>query len=260
MDRNKIYFTSDAHLGSAYHPNPINVERCIVRWLDEIAPTAKAIYFLGDMFDYWFEYRYVIPKGYVRFLGKLASLSDDGIELHFFTGNHDTWLGNYLKQELNAQIHTESKVVELNNKKFRLSHGDEEYRSVSKANNFLYLLFRNKLARTLFAAIHPRWTVGFALSWSLSSRKKGLRKKGGVPHTIHNEYFDIEQEHLVKITKQYIQEKEEIDFYLYGHRHLMLDLMLKDKKRMLILGDWITYNSYAVWDGEHLVLQQFEIE
>ncbi len=256
MNRTKIYFTSDVHLGSAYHENPTDVERRLVRWLDHIAPSAKAIYFLGDIFDYWFEYKYVIPKGYIRFLGKLATLADDGVELHFFAGNHDTWFRDYLTNEINAHIHLDAEIVQLGNKKFRLAHGDEEYRSVSVTNNFLYLLFRSKLARVLFASIHPRWTVGFAMSWSLNSRKKGIHQHQKNP--TKNDYFNIEQEHLVKKTKLYIDDYPEVDYYIYGHRHLMLDLMLRNRKRMMILGDWLTYNSYAVWDGEHLTLEQFE--
>lgn len=262
MARTSVYFTSDAHLGSGYHTDPLAVERRLVRWLEYIRPTARAIYFLGDIFDYWFEYRSVVPRGYVRFLGKVAELSDEGVDIHFFAGNHDVWFADYLSTELGATIHHTSACVTLDGKVFRLAHGDEEYRHTSWTSNLLYQLFRNKLARQLFAAIHPRWTVGFAMAWSLHSRKQGLKKKtlGDIPHAYHNEYFEVEREHLVITTKQYLEQYPEVDYYLYGHRHLMLDLSLRGGKRMMILGDWLRYNSYAVWDGAYLSLEQFEVE
>lgn len=259
--RTKVYFTSDAHLGSAYHAEPIEVERRLVRWLDSISHDARAIYFLGDMFDYWFEYRDVVPRGYVRFLGRVACLADEGVEIHFFAGNHDVWFADYMQREFGAKVHHRAEIIEIGGKTFRLSHGDEEYRREHWTNDLLYRLFRNKLARWLYAGLHPRWTVGFAMAWSLHSRKKGLRKTlGDIPHAYHNEYFEVEQEPLVRYTKALIETQPEIDYYLYGHRHLMLDLALKGGKRMMILGDWLSYNSYAVWDGTNLLLEQFEVE
>lgn len=257
-----VYFTSDIHLGSGYHKEPREVERRLVRWLEEIRPRARAIYFLGDVFDYWFEYKNVVPRGYVRFLGKLGELSDEGVELHFFAGNHDVWFADYLQTELGACIHHYAEVIEIDGFRFRLAHGDEEYRRVSWVNDVLYQVFRCRLARWLFAGIHPRWTVGFAMAWSLHSRKQGIKKQtlGKIPHAYHNEYFDVEQEHLVKVTKEYIELYPEIDYYLYGHRHIMLDMSMRGGKRMVILGDWLRYNSYAEWDGTCLSLYQYEVE
>ena len=261
-ERKNVYFTSDAHLGSGYHQDPKAVERRLVRWLEYIRPHARAVYFLGDIFDYWFEYHSVVPRGYVRFLGKVAEMADEGIEIHFFAGNHDVWFSDYMQTELGASVHHKSEVVSLDGHLFRLAHGDEEYCSLAWTNKFLYKLFRNKLARLLYAAIHPRWTVGFAMAWSLHSRKQGLKRQtlGNIPHAYHNEYFEVEEEHLVKCTKQYLEQYPEIEYYLYGHRHILLDLSLKGGKRMCILGDWIRYNSYAVWNGEYLLLDQFEVE
>lgn len=259
--RNKIYFTSDAHLGSGYHRDPMEVERRLVRWLESIRHEARAVYFLGDMFDYWFEYRTVVPRGYVRFLGLLGQMSDEGIEIHFFAGNHDVWFADYLPREIGATIHHHSEVVELAGKRFRLSHGDEEYTMTSFGHKALYRIFRSRVCRLLYSAIHPRWTVGFAMAWSLHSRRHGLRKQtiGRTPHAYHNEYFDLEREHLVRYTKELlIPAHPEIDFYLYGHRHIMLDMALRDDRRIIVLGDWLQYNSYAVWDGQHLYLEQFE--
>lgn len=258
----RVYFTSDAHLGSGYHLDPLAVEQRLVRWLQHIQTDARAVYFLGDMFDYWFEYRTVVPRGFVRFLGQVALMSDAGIEIHFFAGNHDVWFSDYLQQELGAQVHHRALEVRLDGKLFRLAHGDEEYCSVNWANNFLYHLFRNKLARLLYAAIHPRWTVGLALGLSLRSRRKGLQaeKEGRVPHAYHNPYFNLEDEHLVKCARAMIETRPEIDYYLFGHRHLLVDMALKGDRRVIILGDWLQYNSFAVWDGEALWVDQVETE
>ena len=260
--RTKVFFTSDAHLGSAYHKDPRAVEQRLVRWLQTIQSEARAVYFLGDMFDYWFEYRAVVPRGYVRFLGQVAMMHDQGVEIHFFAGNHDVWFRDYLKEEVGAIIHHHAEVVELMGKTFRLAHGDEEYCVQKFSNKFLYKLFRNRIAQVLYAAVHPRWTVGFALSCSLRSRKRGMARRtlGNIPHAYENDYFNVEQELLVRFAKKHSIEYPEIDYYLFGHRHLLIDLALKANKRVIVLGDWLQYNSFAVWDGEHLYIDQFEVE
>lgn len=260
--RTTVYFTSDAHLGSGYHLDPMAVERRLVRWLEHIRPTAQAVYFLGDMFDYWFEYRTVVPRGYTRFLGLLGQMNDEGVELHFFAGNHDVWFSDYLVRELGAHIHLHAEVIEIMGKTFRLSHGDEEYCSVHWTNKLLYRVFRSRICRLLYSGIHPRWTVGFAQAWSLQSRKQGLKRQtlGQIPHAYHNEYFNLEDEHLVRWTKEAIERMPEVDYYLFGHRHLMVDMSLRGSRRMMILGDWLRYNSYASWDGTNLLLDQWEIE
>ena len=254
--RSKIYFTSDAHLGSRHHADPMAVERRLAAWLERIRHEAKAIYFMGDMFDYWFEYRYVVPRGFTRFLGKVAELSDEGVEIHFFAGNHDVWLTDYLTKELGAHVHMHGITVELSGKLFRLAHGDEEYRSVKRSYDCMYRLFRNPLARLLYAAVHPRWTVGLAYGISLKSRRSGEKRK--TPHAYSNDYFDIENEWLIRFAKEHNARHPEVDFYIFGHRHLLVDMALRDEKRVLILGDWIRYNSYAVWDGTTLVLESME--
>ena len=189
MERTKIFFTSDAHLGSGYHKDPRAVECRLVRWLQSIEAEAKAVYFLGDMFDYWFEYKAVVPQGHVRFLGQVALMHDKGVEIHFFAGNHDVWFRDYLTHEVGAIIHHDALTVELMGKTFRLAHGDKEYCVQKFSNKFLYKLFRNPLARLLYAAVHPRWTVGFALSCSLRSRKRGMARRahGKIPHAYHND-------------------------------------------------------------------------
>lgn len=262
MRGGKVYFTSDAHLGSAYHADPRAVERRLVRWLEQIRPTASAVYFLGDMFDYWFEYKTVVPRGFTRFLGTLSLMSDEGIEIHFFTGNHDVWFTDYIATEVGAVVHRYAEVVDIMGKRFRLSHGDEECSEQSHTEGFIYRLFRSPLCRALYAAVHPRWTVGLAQAWSLHSRKQGMKAQtlGQVPHAYANDYFDLEGEHLVKVSKTLATTQPDIDYFLFGHRHLMVDMALRDDKRVVILGDWLRYNSFAVWDGSVLYLDQFEAE
>lgn len=249
MSRTKIYFASDAHLGARFHQDPLAVERRLVRWLDSIKDEARAIWFLGDMFDYWYEYKYVVPKGFTRFLGKIAELSDAGVEIHFFIGNHDIWMFDYLPKETGAIIHREPLTVDLLGKRFFLAHGDEvDYRS--QAFRLIRWIFRNRFCQFLYSAIHPRWTFGFALGWSLSSRKKGLKKEA-------QEYEGEAGEYLVRFAKDYLKEHPDINFFIFGHRHIMLDLMLTRTSRLLIAGDWMQHFSYIVWDGDGLWLDQY---
>lgn len=251
--RKHIYFASDAHLGARFHQNPQEVEKKLVHWLDSIKEKALAVYFLGDMFDYWYEYKYVVPKGFVRFLGKLAELSDCGVEIHLFIGNHDIWMFDYLPKEIGAIIHRDVLTVDLLGKRFFLGHGDEvDYRS--KAFRFMRTLFRNRFCQWLYAGIHPRWTFGFALGWSLSSRKKGLKRHAKE----ESEYQGENQEYMVTFAKSYLQTHPDINFFIFGHRHIMLDLMLSKTSRLLIAGDWMQHFSYIDWDGENLFLEQFE--
>lgn len=249
--RKKIYFVSDAHLGARFHADPQAVERRLVRWLDSIKEEASSIYFLGDMFDYWYEYKYVVPKGFVRFLGKLAELSDNGVEIHLFTGNHDIWMFDYLPKEIGAIIHRDVLTVDLLGKRFFLGHGDEmDFRS--KAFRFIRAIFHNSFCQWLYSGIHPRWTFGFALGWSLSSRKKGLNEAYNIP-----EYQGENKEYLVAFAKEYLQTHPDIHFFIFGHRHIMLDLMLSHTSRILIAGDWMRYFSYIVWDGKQLSMKLF---
>lgn len=247
----KIYFASDAHLGARFHRDPLAVEKKLVRWLDSIKEEAQAVYFLGDLFDYWYEYRYVVPKGYTRFLGKLAELSDRGVEIHLFIGNHDIWMFDYLPAEIGAIIHRDTLTVDLLGKRFFLGHGDEvDFRSTTF--RFLRAFFRNRFCQLLYGSIHPRWTFGFALGWSLRSRKSGLQKKET------QAYQGESAEYMVIFAKQYLQTHPEINFFLFGHRHIMLDLMLSHTSRLLVAGDWIQHFSYIEWDGKTLAMHQYE--
>ena len=245
----KIYFASDAHFGNRFINDPMAAEKKMVRWLDSIKDAAQAIYFMGDMFDYWYEYKYVVPKGHVRFLGKLAELSDRGIEIHLFIGNHDIWMFDYLPDEIGAVIHQGPLTVDLLGKRFFLAHGDE----VGKRKftfRFLQAMFRNKICQFLYAGIHPRWTFGFARRWSLSSRKKGMPSLMANPRRA--------AEYLIDFAKETLQTDPGIAFFIFGHCHIPLDTALNQSSRLLIAGEWMTHFSYIEWDGAQLTLNPFE--
>ena len=174
-----VYFLSDAHLGCRSIPHDRTRERRLVRFLDGIKDKASAVYLLGDIFDFWYEYKTVVPRGYTRFLGKLSELADRGVEVHFFTGNHDIWCGDYLVKECGVTLHTEPMTVEMGDKVFMLAHGDG-LGDPDRKFRFLRAVFRNRLCQRMFSCIHPRWAVDFGLSWAAHSRlKHGV--EGGDP-------------------------------------------------------------------------------
>lgn len=247
-----IYFASDAHLGNRYLDHPIAAEKKIVRWLDTIKYDAKAIYFLGDIFDYWYEYKHVVPRGHVRFLGKLAELSDLGIEIHLFIGNHDIWMFDYLPNEIGATIHQGPLTIDLLGKRFFLAHGDEVGKH-TPIFRFLRAMFRNKVCQFFYSGIHPRWTFGFAKRWSLSSRKNGMESQ-------KDSTDDEKAAYLVSFAETYLRTHSDIHYFIFGHRHILYDKRLSDTTRLLIAGDWMHLFSYIKWDGNQLELAQFETE
>ena len=244
-----IYFLSDAHLGSLAIEHRRTQERRLVNFLDSIKHKATAVYLLGDMFDFWHEYRTVVPKGYTRLLGKLSELTDMGVEVHYFYGNHDLWQHDYFEKECGMTIHREAEVVELGDKTFFLSHGDG-LGVDDRSFKLLRSIFHNTLCQKLFAALHPRWGMAFGLEWARRSRLK--RKDGKEPP-----YRGEQQENLVVFAKDYLKTHPDINFFIFGHRHIELDLMLRRETRLLILGDWINLFSYAVYDGENLFMENF---
>ena len=244
-----IYFLSDAHLGSLAIEHSRTQERRLVNFLDQIKDKAAAIYLLGDMFDFWYEFKTVVPKGYTRFLGKLSELTDMGVEIHFFTGNHDIWCDDYLEKECGLIIHKKPLTTELYGKEFYLAHGDG-LGDPDKKFQFLRSLFHNKILQALFSCIHPRWSIAFGLNWAKHSRLK--RENGKEP-----DYMGEDKEYLVLYTKEYLKSHPDINYFIYGHRHIELDLQLSKTSRVLILGDWISLFTYAVFDGEHLFMEQY---
>lgn len=244
-----VYFLSDAHLGSLAIDHGRMQERRLVRFLDSIKHKAEAIYLLGDMFDFWYEYKYVVPKGYTRFLGKLSELTDMGVEVHFFIGNHDIWAYDYLERECGLILHRKPQAVEIYGKVFFLAHGDG-LGSTERGFRLIRGIFHNRLCQILFSSLHPRWGMWFGLQWAKNSRLK--RADGKEPP-----YQGEDKEELVLFTKQYMRHHPNVDYYLYGHRHIELDLQVGKKARLLIIGDWISQFTYVVFDGEHLFLEEF---
>ncbi len=244
-----VYFLSDAHLGSRAIEHGRTQERRLVNFLDSIKHKASAVYLLGDMFDFWYEFRTVVPKGYTRFLGKLSELTDLGVEVHFFTGNHDLWCGDYLTKECGVMIPREPLTTEIFGKEFYLAHGDG-LGDPDKKFKMLRAMFRSRTLQTLFSALHPRWSMELGLNWAKHSRLKRIDGKEPA-------YMGENNEYLVLYTKEYLKSHPNINYFIYGHRHIELDLMLSSTARILILGDWINYFSYAVFDGENLFLENF---
>lgn len=244
-----IYFLSDAHLGSRAIPHGRMHERRLVNFLDSIKHKAAAIYMLGDMFDFWYEYKMVVPRGYTRFLGKISELTDLGVEVHFFIGNHDIWCSDYLEKECGITLHRQPLTTEIYGREFYLAHGDG-LGDPDKKFKFLRAMFHNRFLQKAFSTIHPRWSIDFGLSWAKHSRLK--HDNEGDP-----EYLGEQNEHLVIYSKEYLQTHPEINFFIYGHRHIELDLMLSKSSRVLILGDWIKLFTYAVFDGENLFLENY---
>jgi UDP-2,3-diacylglucosamine hydrolase len=246
--KNKIYFASDFHLGAPNAEESLKREKKIVKWLDEIKVDAKEIYLVGDIFDFWFEYKTVIPRGFVRLQGKIAELTDSGIPIHLFTGNHDMWIFDYLPQELGVSLYRENIVKEFNGKKFLIGHGD----GLGPGDNTYKLLkgfFASKICQWAFARIHPNFGIGIANAWSRKSRKSNI----DYDEVFHGE----EKEDLIIFCNEYIKKDPTIDYFVFGHRHLPLEINIGEKAKYFNLGEWIKYNSYGVFDGEKFELKSY---
>ena len=244
----KIYFLSDFHLGT---PNPTESllrEKKIVAFLDKIKKTASAIFIVGDMFDFWYEYRHVVPKGYVRIFGKLAELTDLGISIHFFVGNHDMWMSGYFEKELNIPVYFEPKRFEWNGKKFFIGHGDGlgpgDY-----GYKFLKTIFRNSICQWLFGLLPPAMAIGTANYFSRKSRKNTNEDE--------LQFLGEDKEWLVIFSREVLA-KEHVDYFIFGHRHVPIDYKLNDKSSYINLGDWITNFTYAEFDGNAVTLETWQ--
>jgi UDP-2,3-diacylglucosamine hydrolase len=246
----KIYFASDQHFGA---PNPAESkkrEAHFIQWLDEIKNDCQILYLVGDLFDFWFEYKTVVPRGHVRLLGKLSELSDSGIKIHFFTGNHDMWVFDYLPEEIGMELHHEPIQKEYNGKQFYIGHGDG-LGPGDHGYKFIKKVFRNKLCQWLFARLHPNFGIGLANYFSKSSRAA----TGDNDKT----YLGEENEWLAIYAKEKLQEKH-YDYFVFGHRHLPLDLTVGENSRYINLGDWISDFTYAIFDGSELTLEEYPIK
>lgn len=245
--RNKIYFASDFHLGVANYEISRSREDRVVRWLESIREDAAELYLVGDVFDFWFEYKRAVPRGFIRFLGKLAELADKGVKITMFKGNHDMWMFGYLTQELGVTIISNELTIEREGKKFFIHHGD----GLGPGDAFykiLKKLFRSKFCQWFFARLHPNLGIGIALAWSRRSRIAGMKKES---------FLGEQQEWLVTYSKEVLQ-NEYFDYLIFGHRHIPLDIKIGKSSRYINLGEWIDYCSYAVFDGKELSLQYFK--
>lgn len=241
------YFLSDLHLGAPYFPDTKESERRIVAFLESIRHDAETIYLLGDILDYWYEYRYVVPRGFVRFFGKLAELADQGIRIVWMKGNHDIWIYDYLPNELGIEVVDGHLVETIHGKKFYLAHGDGEGKQ-SRSFRFIRSIFRNKFCQRAFSAIHPRWTVPFAYNWSRHSRMTGEGR--GLPdnHLL---------EGLQAFTKEYHLQHPDIDYFIFGHVHVLSREEIAPGCEMIVLGEWIRTFSYAIFDEKGLELRKW---
>ena len=245
MKKNKIYFASDFHLGRPTLKESHDRERLIILWLDEIKKDAKSIYLLGDIFDFWFEYKKVVPKGFVRVLGKLAELNDCGINIHLFTGNHDMWMKDYLKNEIGLQINYTSAIIQEQSKKLFIGHGDG-LGNGDYFYKFLKKIFTAKICRWAFARLHPNFAISIAHAWSNNSRN---RKK--------DDYVSDNKELLLTYCKKE-QQKDPVDYYIFGHRHIPLEIVIDNVSKYVNIGDWISHNTYAVLSDGKLYLKTYK--
>lgn len=251
----KIYFASDFHFGIPDHGSSLRREKLLVQWLDEVCADATELYLMGDIFDFWFEYKTVVPRGFVRLFGKLAAIVDRGVPVYLFRGNHDIWAFDYFQQEIGIQLHREAVIREWNGKRFFLSHGD----GLGPGDNgykFLKKVFEFRPNQWLFRWIHPDIGTRLALYFSRKSRyaneardEKQILADGGI---------DVSRERMFIFANDFLKTDPSIDYFIFGHRHVPADLPLTGKSRFVNLGDWITNFSYAEFDGDELRLMTFK--
>ena len=246
MEKKNTYFASDFHLGAPSCEESLVREKKIVKWLSNIQQDAKTIYLVGDIFDFWFEYKSSIPKGYTRFFGKIAELSDSGTEIIFFTGNHDMWMFDYLEKELLVKIIREKIEIEIEGKSFLIAHGDGlgpgDY-----GYKFIKKIFSNKLCIWMFARLHPNFGIGLANFFSRKSRSQSKNS---------DEFLGEDKEWLITYAKEKLSKKH-FDYFIFGHRHSPIDINLNENSRYINLGEWISHFTFAKFDGENLTLDKF---
>ncbi len=243
----KIYFASDFHLGAPTFEESLEREKKIVSWLNAIKKDAEHIFILGDIFDFWFEYKHTVPKGFIRLLGKLIEIRDEGIPVTFFTGNHDMWMFGYFEKEFNIKVFRNPVTIILNDKKCMVGHGDglgpgdKTYKIIKK-------IFESRVARWFFTWLPSNIGFGLAHFWSSKSRNKNLLK---------DQEFMGEKEWLIRYCRK-IEQQNHHDLYIFGHRHLPIEFEISDKSRYVNLGDWINSFTYGVLDGNDMMVKRYE--
>lgn len=245
----KLYFASDFHLGVPDYESSLEREKRIVRWLSDVSRDAQAIYLLGDIFDFWFEYKKAIPKGFIRIQGKLAALRDEGMPIYFFTGNHDMWMFDYFEKEMGIVIFRQPLILQTGNHKMLIGHGD----GLGPGDNTYKLLkkiFASKTCQWLFARIHPNLGITIADKWSRQSR---------IANTRMEEKFQGEENEFLLSYCRDLETHTHHDYYIFGHRHLPLNLNVGEGSRYINLGEWVHHNTYASYDGLQVELKNFEL-
>lgn len=244
----KIYFASDQHFGVPDQKQSRIREEKFIRWLDIIKKDAQVLFLMGDLFDFWHEWKYVVPKGYIRVLGKIAELKDSGIDIYFFVGNHDLWMKNYFEEELGIPVYFEKRYCEITGKNFLLAHGDglgpgdKGYKRMKK-------VFTNPLAQWAFRWLHP--DISMRIANYMSQKNKMI---SGVED---QKFLGEDKEFLIQYSKEKLK-TEEINYFVFGHRHLPLVFDLERGAKYINLGDWIVYFTYGVYDGESFEVKTFE--
>ncbi|MET1258643.1 UDP-2,3-diacylglucosamine diphosphatase [Flagellimonas sp. DF-77] len=244
----KVYFASDNHLGAPTSKASMPREKRFVQWLDSIKADAAAIYLMGDLFDFWFEYKTVVPKGFTRTLGKLAELSDAGIPITYFVGNHDLWMNGYFEEELQIPVHHKPQVITINDRRFLIGHGDG-LGPGDKGFKRMKKVFTNPFAKWLFRWLHP--DLGVRLAQHLSVNNRIISGEADA------KFLGEDKEWLIQYCKRKL-ETAHYDFFIFGHRHLPLEIELNPSSTYINLGDWIKYFTYAVFDGERLTLKELD--
>ena len=244
----KIYFASDFHFGTPDHATSLAREKKVVAWLECIRHDASSIFLLGDLFDFWFEYKKAVPKGFTRFLGKLAELKDSGLDIHIFPGNHDLWMFDYLPNEIGVRIHKDPLSLKIGAHQLMVGHGDG-LGPGDPTYQYLKMVFTSRISHWLFARIHPNTGIGLAQRWSKSSRISNMKLE---------EKFQGEDREFIFAWCKEVEKSNHHDFYIFGHRHLALDLKVNDHSRYINLGEWVHFSPYAVYDGKELLLKSFD--
>jgi len=247
INNKKTYFISDAHLGFPNFSESLIREKLLVKWLDEAKTDASEIYMVGDIFDFWFEHKRVVPRGFTRLLGKISEITDSGIKVHFFTGNHDLWIADYLQKETGVILHRKEFIAEIGGKIFFIAHGDALGPGDS-GFKILKSIFLNKVIQWFFKRLHPNFTMWIGINWSKSSRYSDN------PENL--KFLGENKERLVKYAAEKIKTNK-VDYFIFGHRHVPVELMLSQSTKFINLGDWITNFSYAVFENNNLYLKYY---
>jgi len=241
----EVFFISDAHLGFPSLSRSLPREKMLVRWLREIKPRTQALFLVGDMFDFWYEYKRVVPRGFTRFLGEVACFTDEGIPVHFFTGNHDLWTTDYLEKETGMIIHREPLRTRIGHHRFLIAHGDG-LGPGERGYKLMKRIFRSRILQWCFSRLHPNFSLWFGHTWSHSSR----RARENEP------FLGADKEHLFQYAKKE-NENDPVDYFIFGHRHHPVLEKLNENSKIIYLGDWVDHFTYAVYNGEKVELKKY---